>query len=277
MKISKPTAIFLSVISFVITAGVFAVFVGTVFKGFSFAENPNPIMRIVFLGICFFIARKYYDFIYKDVKNKEGKQEIAVYSEPSDRKRKIAIGAVVLIFIIAIVYVSIGVIFFSSSTDEANSTQTILHYNDSQISFNYSSDWTIESNNSTDIAILDNKGFYLHISIDNTDGYSLNQIYDIYKSSLEENENVTIINSSNIAVNNVSAIEIYSTTKISDPNENSHSDIKNLLNIDTSGIKYNSYDVIMVENNKYFIISYSYAENSLNEEFKTFINSFKIV
>lgn len=85
MKVGKFTAVFLSVVFFVIVASVTAISIGSLFPSFSFSDNW--FVRIVLLFITFIIARKFYDFIYGDVEVKEGKNKVAVYSD-EDNKRK---------------------------------------------------------------------------------------------------------------------------------------------------------------------------------------------
>lgn len=109
MKVGKFTAVFLSVVFFVIVASVTAISIGSLFPSFSFSDNW--FVRIVLLFITFIIARKFYDFIYGDVEVKEGKNKVAVYSD-EDNKRKIVVFGIVLVFIIGIVYISAGVLFF---------------------------------------------------------------------------------------------------------------------------------------------------------------------
>lgn len=103
MKVGKFTAVFLSVVFFVIVASVTAISIGSLFPSFSFSDNW--FVRIVLLFITFIIARKFYDFIYGDVEVKEGKNKVAVYSD-EDNKRKIVVFGIVLVFIIGIVYIS---------------------------------------------------------------------------------------------------------------------------------------------------------------------------
>jgi hypothetical protein len=100
MKIGQATAIFLTVIFFFIVASIIAVSVENIFKNFSFVENP--LIRIIFLLINFFIAQKYYNYIYKNVEDKEGKHEVAVYSKESDIGRKIAVISVIIIIIVIV-------------------------------------------------------------------------------------------------------------------------------------------------------------------------------
>lgn len=276
MKIGKLTAIFLSVVFFVIVAVIIAISIGILFPGFSFSNNW--IIRIIFLAIAFIISRKFYNYIYTNVKIKEGKDEVAVYSD-EDKKRKLAVFGVLLIFIMGIVYISAGVLFLSDNSND-NNMPTIKNFNNSDISFNYSSDWSIESNNTTDIVLVDYYGNYLYISKDEAGGYSLDELYDVYKSAWDDNKNISVINSSNIMINGIPAIETYlkissnETVKI----DENIADIASFFNIKSNGTQYtNSYEVLMLKGDKYYSITYYYTGDIINEkEFKTFIKSFKI-
>jgi hypothetical protein len=277
MKVGKFTAIFLSVVFFVILASVIAISIGNLFPGFSFTDNW--FVRIILLFINFIIAKKFYDFIYGDVEVKEGKNEFAVYSN-EDKKRKIAVFGVLLVFIIGIVYISAGVLFLSDTGDN-NSVSPINRFNNQIVSFNYSANWSVESNNSTDIVLLDNNGYYLYIFIGESDGYTLDEIYNLYKASWNDDKNISIVNSTNIMFNNVPAIETY-INKTSNKKINMREDISfiaSFFNIKPNETNYiNSYELLMVKNGKYYTITYYYSGNSVNEEeFKIFQKSFKIM
>ncbi|MBZ9570223.1 hypothetical protein KQY27_01510 [Methanobrevibacter sp. TMH8] len=277
MKIGKLTAIFLSVVFFVIVLAIIAISIGILFSGFSFSNNW--IIRIILLAITFFISRKFYNYIYTNVKIKEGKDEVAVYSK-EDKKRKIAVFGVLLIFIIVIVYISAGLLFLSDNSNDNSNVATIKNFNNSDISFNYSSDWSIESNNSTDIVLVDYYGNYLYISKGEAGGYSLDELYNVYKSVWDDNKNISVVNSSNVVISGIPAIETYlkissnETVKI---DENIAS-IASFFNIKSNGTQYtNSYDVLLLKGDNYYSITYYYTGDLVNrEEFKTFIKSFKI-
>lgn len=96
-----------------------------------------------------------------------------------------------------------------SDTDNNTNVPIINNFNNSNVSFNYSDVWSVESNNSTDIVLLDSNGYYLYIFISEYEGYSLNEVYNMYKASWDDDENISIVNSTNIRINNVPAIVTY--------------------------------------------------------------------
>lgn len=96
---------------------------------------------------------------------------------------------------------------------------------------------------------------------DKTDGYTLNEIYNQYKSKIENNSYISVINSSNIEINGVPAIKFYlkeSTANIINDNE-FFSIMAFFLNINPNETIDNySYEVIMVNGDEYYSTTYQY-------------------
>lgn len=278
MRIGKPAAIFLSVIFF-IELLLLLFFLLFFWEGLGdFLIEYRFIFQIVLWVGGAYLSKRFYNYIYDDVKIKEGRHAVAVYSSTSDKGRKVVVGLVTLVFIVFIVYASIMI--FSSNNIDTDNEVSINHFNNQNISFNYSNNWSIESNNSTDIVLVDSYGRYIYISIDKTDGYTLDMLYNLYRSSWEEDENISIINSTNIKINNIPAIVSYLNISYNETVNMSEEmlNIVSFLNIKPNETKHtNSYKIIMTKEDKYYLISYYYTGDAINEkEFKIFINSFKV-
>lgn len=106
-------------------------------------------------------------------------------------------------------------------------------------------------------------------------------LYNLYRSSWEEDENISIINSTNIKINNIPAIVSYLNISYNETVNMSEEmlNIVSFLNIKPNETKHtNSYKIIMTKEEQIlFNLHITTLVMHINEkEFKIFINSFKV-